>query len=326
MTNEKNPVASLSDAIVAAVEQAQSATLLVNARRRLPASGIVYKPNLILTADHVVERDEEISVVLPDGDEFPAEVAGRDPGSDLALLRLAEECAAPIEAATIEPRVGQLVIALGRPSTAGIEASLGVVSAVNGPVRTRRGSTIERYIRTDAIPLPGFSGGPLVDVNGQVLGINTSGMAHGMLLSIPVDIAWKTAQALAEHGSIKRGFLGVRSEIVEIPDAAREALGRKQSSGLLLTQIEAESPAAASDLMVGDIIVGNAGFPVPNHDALHSRLMGDVVGQQTPIEVIRGGKLQVVDVTIGERPVQQGRGKERRRKKRRGFFHHHHRR
>jgi S1-C subfamily serine protease len=309
MSDGKNLFIEISKAMAEAVARAEAATLLVDARQRLPASGVAYAPDLVLTADHVVERDEGISVMLPEGEQVSAQVAGRDPGSDLALLRLAEARATPAEAAGAEPRVGEMVLALGRPTPAGIEASLGVVSAANSALRSRRGGIIERHIRTDAIPLPGFSGGPLVSAGGQVLGLNTSGLFRGMLVSIPLGIAWKTAEALAEHGSIKRGYLGIRSELVEIPAAARESLGRKQATGLLLAYIADDSPAAESDLMVGDIIVGIAGSPVHDHDDLLGRLVGDVVGKPTPVEVLRGGQPQVVEVTVGEREPQGQHGK-----------------
>jgi S1-C subfamily serine protease len=187
---------------------------------------------------------------------------------------------------------------------------LGIVSALGGPVRTRRGGTLDGYIRTDAIPYPGFSGGPLVDTSGLVLGVNTSGLAHGTLLSIPVQVAWRLAQTLEKHGGVKRGYLGVRSQLVEIPQAARKELGREQEAGLLLVSIESDSPAAESDLMVGDILVGVAGTPISDHDELLAQLDGEVVGKSIPVEVLRGGKLHVVEVTIGQRelPTHSPRG------------------
>ncbi len=318
MSEGKNVFVQISKAMAEAVNKAEKSVVLVNARRRRPSSGIVYAPDLVLTAEHAVERDENISIVLADGDEVPVEVAGRDPGSDLALLRLAEGKLTPAETVTEEPSVGELVLALGRPTPSGVEASLGVVSAVDGPTHTRRGM-LDRFIRTDAIPLPGFSGGALLSAEGLVLGINTSGLSHGMLLSIPSAVAWKTAESLAEHGSIKRGYLGIQSQFVELPDASQEALGREQSSGLLLTHIEEGSPSGESDLMVGDIIVGVAGSPVPNHDTLLVSLSGDVVGKSTPVEVLRGGQPQSVDVVIGER---KPRKKGKRKHKRGGRGHH----
>ena len=161
MSKEDNTFTNFSDALADAVEKAAGAVVLVDGRRRFPASGVLYADDLVLTADHVLERDEEINVILADGKEINATVAGRDPSSDLALLKLSEAVEGAPEPFQGEMRVGELVLALGRHSTKGIEASLGVVSYINGPVRTHRGGMIERFIRTDAAPLPGFSGGAL---------------------------------------------------------------------------------------------------------------------------------------------------------------------
>ena len=145
-----NVLVELSNAMAEAAEKVGTSTVMVNARRRLPATGIAYSEDLILTANHVVEREEGITVALSDGTEIPATVVGRDHGTDLALLRLESPKA----------KLGQIVLALGRPSNGGIEASLGVVSVVGGPVHTRHGA-IDKYIRTDTTPFPGFSGGRL---------------------------------------------------------------------------------------------------------------------------------------------------------------------
>ncbi|MGW8250264.1 MAG: S1C family serine protease, partial [Anaerolineales bacterium] len=256
-----------------------AATVMVDARRRLPASGIAYAADLVLTANHVVERDEDIHVYLPDDSQAPASIAGRDPGSDLAVLRLDNSSAAAAEIAPQHACVGQLVLALGRPTTGGIQASLGVVSAIGGPLRSRHGGLLEQYMRTDAIPYPGFSGGPLVNSAGQVVGINTSGLARGASLTVPAGMAWKLAQTLAEHGHVRRGFLGVRSQPVDIPAAQQSALGREQASGLLLVGVESGSPADQGGMLVGDIIVAIAGQVVTDPDELVASLTGSVVGK-----------------------------------------------
>lgn len=300
-SNGSNLLFALSESMANAVEKASAATVLVDGRRRMPASGIAFAADLILTADHVIEREEDIPVVFPDGSQLAARLAGRDPGSDLAVLRLSSAAAAVAEAAPQEARIGQLVLSLGRPSREGIQASLGVISAVGGPVRTGRGGLLERYLRTDAIPYPGFSGGPLVDTAGRVVGLNTSGLARGASLAIPASLAWQIAASLAEHGSVRRGYLGVRSQPVVIPAAQQKALGRQQASGLLLVGIEEDSPAEAGGLMVGDILTGIAGQPVTDPDELLACLTGELVERPTPVEVLRGGQLNLITVTIGER-------------------------
>ena len=322
MSQENNPLVNLSHAMADAVESAGASTVTVNARRRMPASGVLYTPHLILTADHVVETDEDIKIGLPNGEELSATLAGRDPGSDLALLRLASPVSQTASPTTTEARVGQLALALGRPSGSGIQASLGIVSAIGSAVRVvreggheehdhqffrhrrhRRGhhQVAEQFIRTDAIPFPGFSGGPLVDAAGQVIGINTSGLMRGISLAIPVARAWQIAASLDQHGSVKRGYLGIRSQPVPLTANLQSTLGREQTAGLLLIWVEEGSPAAKGGLLVGDTLVGLAGDPVSDPEELQLSLSGEVVGQPTSIEVLRGGQLVTVTVTVGER-------------------------
>lgn len=297
----KNIFTELSEAMADAAERAGRSTVLVDARRRIPASGIAIAKDLILTADHVVERDEDIRVILGDGTETTARLAGRDPGTDLAVLKLDSASAVPAEVAKSPARVGQFVLAIGRPSKNGIESSFGTVNTIGGPVRTGRGGMLEKYIKTDVVSYPGFSGGPLINGEGQVYGINTSGFRSGGAITIPADVAWKIAETLSKHGKIKRGYLGIRSQTVNIPVEAQSELKRGQETGLLIVGLEAESPAGKGGIMVGDILVGVAGQPIEHHDELFARLSGDVVGKSVPMDVLRGGKLQVVNVVVGER-------------------------
>src|SRR5512134_1112210 len=240
----QNVLVELSDALADAAEKAGKATVLVNARRRMPASGIVYAADLVLTADHIVEREDDIKVTLADGTELSAKVSGRDAGSDLAVLKLERAVENVAEVTKSPARLGQIALVLGRPTPDGIEASLGTVSAIGGPTRTGRGGMLDRYIRTDSISYPGFSGGPLVAADGTVLGVNTSGLANGTALTIPADIAWNIAGTLARHGRVRRGYLGIRSQTVEIPSAAQTSLKREQATGLLVVSVEKNSPAA----------------------------------------------------------------------------------
>ena len=296
----KNIFTELSDAMASAAEQAGRSTVLVDARRRIPASGIAFAKDMILTADHVIERDEDIKILLGDGTEGTARLIGRDPGTDLAVLKLDSASATPADLAKTPARVGQFVLAIGRPSKRGIESSFGTVKAIGGPVRTGRGGMLESYIKTDVVSYPGFSGGPLINGEGQVFGINTSGFGSGAI-TIPADVAWKVAETLAKHGKIKRGYLGIRSQTVNIPEDGQKQLKRKQETGLLIVGLEAESPAGAGGIMVGDILAGVAGEAIEHHDELFTRLSGDVVGKSTPLDVLRGGTLVVVDVVVGER-------------------------
>jgi len=295
-----NPLTDFSDGLTSAVDKGGASTILVDARKRYPASGIAYAEDLVLTADHVVTRDENFIVTLPDGRSLHATVAGRDPGSDIALLRLPEKVLSPAKTSG-DVKVGQLVLALGRPNDQGIQASWGIVTSIHGPARTRHGGMLDGYIQTETTPYPGFSGGPLINTEGEVLGLNTSGLTHGSSLTIPVKPAWRIADALAQHGSVKRGYLGVRTQPVEIPETARKFLKREQTRGLLVLWLEENGPAQSGGLFVGDSIVAVGGQPVSDPDDLFSALGFDTVGKPIPVEVLRGGKPETLKVTVGER-------------------------
>ncbi|HZB83476.1 MAG TPA: trypsin-like peptidase domain-containing protein [Rubrobacteraceae bacterium] len=295
-----NALSALSDGMADAVEQVGPKVLRVNGRRRRPASGVVYAPDCVLTASHVLEREEDLSVGTRDGRTLPARFVGRDPSTDLAVLRaeaLDVDAATPAEGSA---RTGQLVLAVGGPSRSdGPRASLGVVSAVGGPLRTGRGSRLERYIQTDATPYPGFSGGPLIDARGNVLGVMTAGWARGAALAIPADVAWRVARTLESRGSVKRGYLGIMSQPVHLPDAQRTGL--TQRGGLLVVGVEDGSPAGRGGLLIGDILATLDGQPVEDTEDLLVLLTGERVGQPVPVKVVRGGELQMLEVTIGER-------------------------
>ncbi len=290
---------NFSNALTSAVEKGGASTVLVDARKRYPASGIAYAEDLVLTADHVVTR-EDIKVTLPDGKSLAATVAGRDAGSDLALLKLAEKVLTPAKTSS-EVKVGQLVLALGRPNASGIQASWGIVTAIAGPARTHRGGLLDEYIQTETTPYPGFSGGPLVNTEGEVLGLNTSGLMHGSALTIPVNVAWRIAGELAKHGSVKRGYLGVRTQPVEIPEAARKSFKRDQTSGLLVLWLEENGPAQQGGLFVGDTIIAIGNQPVSDPDDLFAALNSETVGKSVAVEVLRGGRPETVNVKVGER-------------------------
>src|ERR1051325_2691775 len=301
-----NSLTDFSNGLTSAVETAGASTVTVDARKRYPASGIAYADDLVLTADHVVTREDDIKVILPDGKSIAATIAGRDPGSDLAVLRLAEKALTAAKTSD-DVKVGQLVLALGRPNSEaaaawrGVQASWGIVTAISGPTRTFKGGMLDEYIRTETTPYPGFSGGPLVNTEGEVLGLNTSGLTRGSSLTIPNKVAWRVAEALAAHGSVKRGYLGVRIQPVEIPEAARQALQREQEHGLLVLWLEESGPAEKSGLLVGDILVAISGQPVGDPDDLSSALKSDTVGKAIAVEVLRGGRPETVSVTVGER-------------------------
>ncbi|GAB4217339.1 MAG: trypsin-like peptidase domain-containing protein [Roseiflexaceae bacterium] len=296
---DSSVLTALSTQMADAVARIEASLVMVNGRPRQPATGILISPELVLTADHVLEREEELTVVTGDGRELPAQFAGRDPATDLAVLRVPGLDGQAATAAAQEARVGQIVLAVGRPSSHGPMASIGIVSAVGGPLRTARGGVLERFIQTDATPYPGFSGGPLIDTQGAVLGLLTTGLVGGVPLAVPTAAAWQIAETITKQGYIKRGYLGISSQPVELPEAQRA--GRTQERGLLVVRVEPNSPAEASGLLMGDILVGLAGQTIGDTDDLQALLTGEHVGKALPAEVIRGGVVQTLQVTIGQR-------------------------
>ena len=295
-------LAQLSHDLADAVERAGASVVTVNARRRLPASGIIWsETGQIVTANHVVERDDEITIVLPDGQEVPATLVGRDQGTDLALLQASATGLAAAPRATDAARVGHLVLAIGRPGPGGPMASFGSISLVGGSWRRPRGGRAEGFIRADVAMLPGFSGGPLVDARGAVLGLNSSTLGRGTGLTVPASVIDATLAALGTDGRIKRGYLGVAAHNVALGASLQSSLGLSQSSGLLVVAVEPDSPAERDGLLLGDIIIALNGDAVTDVDALQDRLGGEWVGQALPMRVIRGGASHDATVTIGER-------------------------
>ncbi len=290
---------ALSDQLADAVEQVGPAVVQVDGRPRRPSSGVVFAPGLVLAADHALEREHDLTVETAGGPSLPAELAGRDPASDLAVLRVAGLAAPPARPAATRTRVGQLVLAVGRPGGRAVMASLGIVSAAGGPLRTR-GGLLDRYLQTDATPYPGFSGGALIDAGGAVLGLLTTGLAGGAALAVPVELAWRLAETLARQGHVPRGWLGVGSQPVRIPAAQRRAGAAE--AGLLVVEVAPGSPAEAGGLLLGDVLVAVDGRAVHDPDGLQALLGGDRVGRTVAVEVLRGGMPVRLAVTVGQRP------------------------
>ena len=222
MERKEDVLGALSDGLAGAVEKIEGPLVKVNGRRRRSASGIVYAPGMVLTASHSLEREEDLSVGTADGGTHEARFVGRDPSTDLAVLRVEGLDVAPATLAEGEARVGQLALAVGRPSRGeGIRASLGIVSAVGGPLRMGRGGRLERYVQTDATPFSGLSGGTLVDSEGDVLGILTTAPGRGALFAVPAELAWRFAGKLAWRGSTRRGYIGGLSQPVRPTDTGQ---------------------------------------------------------------------------------------------------------
>ena len=306
-------LSEISDALAETVAVVGKSVVRVEGRGRLPASGFAWSDGVIVTAHHVLERDEKIKIGLPDGTTVEATLAGRDPTTDLAVLRVSADGLAPV--ATTEPdavRVGNMVLALGRPGQ-GVQATLGIVSALGDSWRTRAGGQIDRYLQTDLVMYPGFSGGPLVDVSGNVVGLNTSALLRGVTTSVPVPTVREVVETLLAHGQIARGYLGIGAQVVRLPDGLEPKID--QETGLLVTSVDPDSPAQQGGVVLGDAIMELGGNAVRHIDDLLALLTGDSVGTAVPVRIVRGGQVQELTVTIGRHdpgPAEEDDGSHRR--------------
>ena len=291
---------SFSDELAGLVRDSDEHIVRLEARRRLPASGIVWsKDGIILTANHVVRKDEGISIGLPDGESVSAEVLGRDPSTDLAILKVdRRQLKGPTWADARGLNVGNLVLALGRPGKS-LMATFGVLSAVGERWRTPGGGWLEQYVQTDVVMYPGFSGGPLVDARGQFVGVNTSGLLRGVSMTISRSTLERVVPSLLKHGRIRRGYLGVSLQPVQLQKKAPE-LG-DQETGLLVVSVEDQSPADIGGVVQGDVIVKVNDQSTRLLDDLMVSLSSDLIGEKFLLNIIRGGEITEVELVLGER-------------------------
>jgi S1-C subfamily serine protease len=293
-------LSTFSEAFSGAVSKAEGGIVRVEARRRLPASGILWSEDgLVVTAHHVVQREQNIRVGFPSGDVLGAEFIGRDETTDLAVLQVQGDSLQPlIWSKEKEPRVGHLVLALGRPS-AEIMATLGIISVSGKAWRTPAGGHLDRYLQTDVVMYPGFSGGALIDAQGEGIGLNSSALLRGVSMAAPWASIQRIVETLVEHGRVRRGYLGVGLQPVRLPESLAEEIG--QSTGLLLLSVEADSPAERSGLVLGDVLIEMAGEAVTQVDDLLAVLSEQRVDQELPVRLLRAGKLEECQVKVGER-------------------------
>lgn len=331
-----NILGSISSEMAALVEKAAPSVLRVEARRRLPATGIAWSENLVITAHHVVEIEDDIGIGTPDGGSLSANLLGRDPRNDLALLHVDGSLKPANLSGDEDLRVGNLVFALGRPRQQ-IKATLGIVSGLVNPADLNRrrqrmkqafakgkgdrrawkkskwkwkkwmawegeswGMLLaDRLIQTDVTMYPGFSGGPLLGADGTLHGMNTSGFGGGVSAAVPVDVLRKSVAALLSDGKITTGYLGIGVQTAQLPDSVAESLG--QDAGLLVVSIEADSPAAAADMLVGDILTALDGESIEHVDELQVILARLELGSEVGTRYTRGGEIREGSVVVGEK-------------------------
>ncbi|HVS07021.1 MAG TPA: trypsin-like peptidase domain-containing protein [Candidatus Dormibacteraeota bacterium] len=290
-------LSDLSREIAELVARLGSSIVRIDARQGRPATGIVWADNLVLTADHVLEHEDNIQVTGAQS-TVKAAIAGRDHGTDLALLRTEGlgGVSAPRGRST-DIRPGHLVIALGQPGD--LQVTFGIVSGMSGSFRSWRGGQVERLIQTTAELLPGFSGGPLVDAEGRVVGINSWNFGRGISRAVPVETAERVAESLKTHGRIRRAYLGLGAQPVRLSQALASQVG--QDSGLLIVTVEAGGPAQTAGLLQGDTIVTIDGDPVRQLDELFDKLGALEVGSAHRLGVVRAGERKDIAITVGER-------------------------
>jgi S1-C subfamily serine protease len=296
-------LASLSNDLASAVQRAGRSVVAVHGRRRFPASGLAWRDEQVITASHVLERDTELTITAPDGQQHAATLVGRDPGSDVAILSVAGAALQPIDRALDTPlKPGNLVLAIGRPGTPEPIASFGAISSVGGAWRTAQGGLLDAYIRADVALLPGLSGGALADVQGRVVGMVSAYLAGGDPVGIPTNSIDAIVQRIVSGQTLRRAYLGVSTQPVEIQEVLRSRLGLQQTAGLMLLGLEPGAPAERSGLFAGDIVLAIGGRLVEDGEALQMALGPDAIGQSTVIKIIRGGDLREIAAVPAPRP------------------------
>lgn len=306
----------LSNALADAATAAAPSVVQVHGRRR-PASGLVYAPDVVVTTMRAAGGEEGIRVRREDGRLSDAELAGWDPASGVAVLKVAGLEAPSVRVATTPARVGHLALALARSWSNHLTASVGVVSVIGGPLPTGRRRSIEQVIRTTAPMHEGFSGGAFLDPAGALIGMTTALSIRGSHVVIPAGLVWQTAAAVLAQGRVRRGYIGIAGQPVTLPewqqpsparttgaaDGAEEtALGSADRRGVLVVGVTEGSPAASSGVLVGDVLLTLNGRRLSSPDDLLDLLVGDLVGQSVVVGLLRGGRPIDVTVQVGERP------------------------
>jgi S1-C subfamily serine protease len=307
MASPSGSLTSLSDQLADAVARAAESVVSVHARPRLPSSGVHWRDGIVVTTEATVKRSDGIAVTLPDGSRVPATLAGRDRGTDLAILRIPTgrlAVAGRGDPAALRP--GHLVLALGRLGDDGPSAAFGAVSATGGAWRCWKGGEIDRRLQSDVTLYPGFGGGPLVDVEGRVHGVNSGGLSRPFATTITAATIDRVADELLERGYIARGWLGIAMHPVRFDPGARERLGLAHDAGLVVLSVEPDAPAARAGVLVGDVVFAIDGQPVQSPEQVVDLLGGSAVGRTLALDLVRGGARARAEILVGERPRRTG--------------------
>jgi S1-C subfamily serine protease len=298
----ESPLVALSNELATLAEKVAPSVVAIHGRRHTPSSGVQWRKDLIVTAEHALRRDEDITITLSKGESTRAKLVGRDAGTDLALLSvdgLATPAVSPGDASKL--RVGDLALVVGRSPNSGPNASMGIISAVSGAWRTWRGGELDQYIRLDASIFSGSSGGAVVDFRGNVVGIATSALSRVAGLAIPASTVNRVVDWLLEKGTVPRGYIGVGLQSVPVPESFQKNLSLRNSGGLMILNVEPDGPADKSGILIGDILLDIENKAVEDIEDLQAFLAGDRVGKPVRAKIIRGGELKDLSITVGER-------------------------
>ena len=293
---------ALSNALAQATDRAAASTVALHTEPRGSSSGVVWRRGVIVTAEHVLRRDEDIQVTLPDGRVVAASLAGRDASTDLAVLKCAE-LTSPAEEATDPSSIksGSLALVVGRTRASGPVAALGVVSLVVRERRAWTGAVLAPYIRLDIGVQPTAIGGAVIDAHGRLMGIATPRFARFGAMAIPAPTVDRVIDVLLQKGHIPRGYLGVGLQTVRLPDALGRTLKRDDKTAAIVLEVEPEGPAHKAGILIGDIFVALAGRAVTRLEDIHAQLGVESIGKSLPVKFIRGGALQESNIVVGER-------------------------
>lgn len=290
-----------SKALADTVERAGASVVTVLEGGREGVSGTLWREGVAITAEHTIRSLDAVTVVLPSGASVQAEVAGRDSGTDIAILRVPGVAGIIPIADDAHARAGEVVLAVGRRKHEGVAATIGILSAIGGPWHTWRGTRIDRWLRLDLNPFPGFSGGAVVNSRGEALGMATSGAGRSFV-AIPSATVNRVVDQLLKRGRVARGYLGVGLQPVAFPKGVQQVAGTTADHGLLVVAVAPDSPAERAGILLGDIIVGVEGCPVRNLHAMQAALDGEKVGTAVKLDVVRGGQLVGVSPVVAESP------------------------
>jgi S1-C subfamily serine protease len=292
----------LSDALAQATDLAAAAAVAVHTESRGSSSGVIWRSGVIVTAEHALRRDEDIHVTLSDGRVAAATLAGRDPSTDLAVLKSAEAAAAVKEFGNPAAiKAGNLTLVVGRTRASGPVAALGVASLVAAERHGWTGAIIAPYIRLDIAVQPTAAGGAVVDAHGRVIGIATQRFGRFGAIVIPATTVNTVVDTILQKGRIPRGYLGVGLQPVRLPDTLRQSLRREEKSAAIVLEVEPDSPAQKAGVVIGDIVVSLGGRPVARLEDVHAQLVGGAIGKSLPLGFVRGGALQETNIVVAER-------------------------